>query len=319
MSEPAPSPGVSVCRQAWVALALLLVAVTLLSCASHPLRGDRPRGVYHRVKAGETLFAIARAYQVELQELAEINNISNPAQIEADRVIFVPDANQIVDDVPLLEPPAEATSPEPAAVAPKPRTPTPAPADRKGRPPGERVAVRGGPPPEPVPAPAPGRKPPGEAQRAAPGKAAPKPGVVPAPPPPARRDDGEKGLTFEKQRFIWPVKGKVVSQFGMQPNRMYFNGIRIAAPGGSAVLAAAAGTVIFSAPLRDYGETIIIKHADQYATVYTHLGTRTVTGEARVQRGDRIAFVADPGQGEPFVDFEIRHRNKARNPLFFLP
>lgn len=317
MRAAAPSPGVSVCRQTWMALALLLITATLLSCASHPLRGDRPRGVYHRVKAGETLFAIARAYQVELQELAEINNISNPAQIEADRVIFVPDASQIVDDVPLLEPPAPSAPAERAAPAPKPRTP--APADRKGRSPGEGGAVRGTPPPEPPPAPA--RRPPapGEAQRAAPIKAAPKPGTVPAPLPPAKRDEGEKGLTFEKQRFIWPVKGKVISQFGMQPNRMYFNGIRIAAPGGSAVLAAAAGTVIFSAPLRDYGETIIIKHADQYATVYTHLGNRTVTGEARVQRGDRIAFVADPGQGEPFVDFEIRHRNKARNPLFFLP
>ncbi len=84
--------------------------------------------------------------------------------------------------------------------------------------------------------------------------------------------------------------------------------------------AAAGGTVIFSAPLKDYGETIIIKHEDKYATVYTHLGTRTVRGDARVKKGDRIAFLGKTEESEePYLYFEIRHKNKARNPLFFLP
>ena len=71
----------------------------ILSCSGYPVRGDRPRGVYHRVKSGETLSIIARAYHVDLQELAEINNIGNPDRIETDSVIFVPDANQILDDI----------------------------------------------------------------------------------------------------------------------------------------------------------------------------------------------------------------------------
>ena len=37
--------------------------------------------------------------QVNLQDLAETNNISNPDLIAADSVLFIPDVNYIVDDV----------------------------------------------------------------------------------------------------------------------------------------------------------------------------------------------------------------------------
>ena len=46
----------------------------------------------------------------------------------------------------------------------------------------------------------------------------------------------------------------------------------------------------------------------------------TVRGEVRVKKGDRIAFLGKAAdRGEPYLYFEIRHKNKARNPLFFLP
>ncbi|MEW6335197.1 MAG: LysM domain-containing protein, partial [Thermodesulfobacteriota bacterium] len=80
-------------------LGLLLIVVLLLSCSGLQVRSQRPQGVYHRVKSGETLSAIAKAYQVRLQDLAEINNISRPDQIEADSVIFIPDASQVLDDI----------------------------------------------------------------------------------------------------------------------------------------------------------------------------------------------------------------------------
>ena len=86
------------------------------------------------------------------------------------------------------------------------------------------------------------------------------------------------------------------------------------------VMAAADGIVDRSTYFKGYGETIIIQHEGPYATVYTHLGIRAVRGETRVKKGDRIAFLgkADPQEG-PYILFEIRHKNKARNPLFFLP
>ena len=87
------------CTTQWKLFSFLLIGAMLLSCSGYPVRSDRSRGVYHRVKSGETLSAIARAYHVKLQDLAEINNISKPDQIETDSVIYIPDASQVVDDV----------------------------------------------------------------------------------------------------------------------------------------------------------------------------------------------------------------------------
>ncbi|MBA4421684.1 MAG: hypothetical protein C0390_01135 [Syntrophus sp. (in: bacteria)] len=309
-------------------VSLLLIGLTLLSCSGYPVRSDRSRGVYHRVKSGETLLAIARAYHVNLQDLAEINNISKPDQIETDSVIFIPDASHVVDDVitaarsqvppaglPVFDPPATETKAQKAPAAPrkeltkkemvtepaknrgkapvdvttKDRTTLPRTTDRDGSTPGVSSRTEGA---ETI----------DQAEK--------------------KKENGEKAdeIQFDKDRFIWPVKGRVISRFGIQTNKMNFNGIRIAAGEEAAVQAAAAGTVIFSAPLKDYGETIIIKHEDNYATVYAYLGTRTVRGEARVKKGDRIAFLGKTGdRGEPSLYFEIRHKSKARNPLFFLP
>jgi lipoprotein NlpD len=327
---------VAACRKV---VALLLIGAMLLSCAGYSVRGTRPRGVYHRVKSGETLSAIARAYNVKLQDLAEINNIDRPDQIEADSVIFVPDATQVVDDVQITVRARDAVREKPAALPPAAVTKEAAPPALPRKEPPKKETVS-----EPVkrrekaPVDTTTRERatvPKEKER---GKVAPKvsgkpegdetpPPTVkkeetPLPPTVKKRESVEKSeeIQFDKDRFIWPVKGKVIARFGIQPNRMNFNGIRIAAAEETAVQAAASGTVIFSAPLKDYGETIIIKHEDNYATVYTHLGTRAIREDARVRRGDRIAFLGKAGEKEEaYLYFEIRHHNKARNPLFFLP
>jgi lipoprotein NlpD len=101
---------------------------------------------------------------------------------------------------------------------------------------------------------------------------------------------------------------------------MLNNHIRITARDHAPVVAAATGTVIFSAPLRDFGETIIIKHDQQFATVYTNLGSRAVKADSRVKKSEVIGMTGkSEKRGEGYIDFEIRQNNKARNPLSFLP
>jgi len=101
---------------------------------------------------------------------------------------------------------------------------------------------------------------------------------------------------------------------------MVNNHIRITARDHAPVVAAATGTVIFSAPLRDFGETIIIKHDQQFATVYTHLGNRSVKADSRVKKSEVIGLAGkSEKKGEGYIDFEIRQNNKAKNPLLFLP
>lgn len=101
---------------------------------------------------------------------------------------------------------------------------------------------------------------------------------------------------------------------------MYYNHIRIISRGNAPVSTAASGTVIFSAPLKEFGETVIVKHDQRFATVYTHLGTRTVKVDQRLRQGEPIGSV---GKGEVknegYVHFEIRDHNKSKNPLLFLP
>lgn len=324
-------------------IGLFLAILMILSCAGYSVRGDRPRGIYHRVKSGETLSIIARAYHVDLQELAEINNIDNLNRIETDSVIFIPDAQQVLDDVIAATRPLSPSSlpPVPPSVSPpirpreskvataipktvsKPETPNREvelqTQKRQEASPAE-TTVRG---PEPSGAPERGsaaRRTAAKPEKEETARIPPKPEMVSQPLKPAENDGKTDQLQFDKKRFVWPVRGKVVSHFGIQPNRMYYNGIRIAAGEGTAVQAAADGHVIFSAHLKDYGETIIVQHEGQYATVYAHLGVRTVRAESRIKKGDRIAFLGKVDQSdEPYLHFEIRQKNKARNPLFFLP
>lgn len=47
-------------------------------------------GFYHKVRAGETLRSIAQAYKVDLQALAEVNNIGSSEAPAADSELFIP-------------------------------------------------------------------------------------------------------------------------------------------------------------------------------------------------------------------------------------
>jgi lipoprotein NlpD len=54
--------------------------------------------------------------------------------------------------------------------------------------------------------------------------------------------------------------------------------------------------------------------------VYTNLSGRIVQVDDKIRKGGRIAFLGKTEKkGEASLKFEIRHKNKARNPLFFLP
>ena len=119
--------------------------------------------------------------------------------------------------------------------------------------------------------------------------------------------------------FIWPVKGVVTSTFGARWGRVH-NGVDIAGPMGTHIVAAAAGKVVFSASgQRGYGNLIIIDHGE-YLTVYAHCQKRMVQDGDMVQRGQVIATVGKTGRATgPHLHFEIRYRKKPVDPLIYLP
>jgi murein DD-endopeptidase MepM/ murein hydrolase activator NlpD len=120
-------------------------------------------------------------------------------------------------------------------------------------------------------------------------------------------------------RFEWPVRGTVSSTFGVR-NGMKHSGIDITAPMGTPVTAAAAGEVIYRGQLRGYGNILILRHTDEFTTVYAHLKDFGARDHQPVKQGESIATVGDTGQADgAHLHFEIRVRNVARNPLFYLP
>jgi len=269
-----------------------------ISCSVSQVQNTQAKGVYHRVKKGETVWSIARAYNIKFQDLVEINNIEDPALVKEDTIIFIPDAKQVIDDV-MTHPknmdaqdslPAVADSPDSAnkSIEKKPAT--------KVLPAEEPVSKKTIP-----------------AQKGKDAEIKPKPKVK----PPAQE---KEILQREKGIFSWPVQGRVKTRFGIQPNKTYHNWIKIESVAGTKVKAAASGTVIFSSALKDYGETIIIRHEKEFATVYTHLKKRYVKIDQNVKKGETVALVGQRDEaGNTYINFEIRSHGKARNPLFFLP
>lgn len=286
---------------------LILFLFLLVSCAGPQTVKTPARGVYHIVKKGETAYSIARAYGISLQDLAEVNNISDVSNIPEGSVIFIPAADSVIDDVMASagksgevrrdgggkDQKTSADKPPRAAETP-PAIKTPA-----AKPGGGETAAAG--PAVPAP-PTPPEKP--------------RAGVVEKPAAGEMKEDVKR----EKGRFDWPVNGIVKTRFGIQPNKTYHNWIQIVCPPGARVRAAAAGTVIFSAALKGFGETIILRHAGDYATVYTHLKKRNVKADQSVKKGKTIALAGETDEvGDTFINFEIRLKGKARNPLFYLP
>jgi LysM repeat protein len=52
----------------------------------------QPQGIYHIVGSGQTLYRIAKTYNVDINELMRINKITDPTQIDIGQKLFIPGA-----------------------------------------------------------------------------------------------------------------------------------------------------------------------------------------------------------------------------------
>lgn len=121
--------------------------------------------------------------------------------------------------------------------------------------------------------------------------------------------------------FIWPLKGRVSSFFGMKRDKVKNKGICIQTRENISVLAARSGKVAFcSEGLKGYGKIIIIDHLDGYSTVYSQNSRNLVRLDQLVKQGQAIAKVGDRGRtNRPELYFEIRKGHRPQNPFFYLP
>lgn len=126
---------------------------------------------------------------------------------------------------------------------------------------------------------------------------------------------------YRKTKFLWPVKGTVISNFGTIGKGRTNDGINIKAPLGTNVKAADKGVVAYAGnELKGFGNLILIKHDDGWITAYAHNDRLFVKKGQRVARGEKIATVGSTGGvNTPQLHFEVRSGKKAMNPRSYLP
>lgn len=62
-----------------------------------PETDELPPGVFHRVLPGQTLWRIARTYELSLEQIVEANSILDPSRISAGDMIWIPGVRDTLD------------------------------------------------------------------------------------------------------------------------------------------------------------------------------------------------------------------------------
>ena len=122
-------------------------------------------------------------------------------------------------------------------------------------------------------------------------------------------------------RFAWPMNGALLRRFGPAAAGRVNEGIDIAAPIGTPVLATADGVVAYSGnEIGLFGGLILIDHGGGWVSAYGHLAQVAVQEGARVRAGAVIATSGDSGQvQQPQLHFELRQNRRPVDPLRHLP
>jgi lipoprotein NlpD len=270
---------------------------------------------YYIVKKGDNLYRIALNHGVSTHDLVTWNSLSDETKIEIGQELRVraPD-NPDVEIKPIAAPAAITVVSDGATASPGPvaggsgvavvREP------RGGKIPYSDTALAqvramdagasAARPVEPVaPAPAPAMTP------------APAPAPAPAPTPaPAASDHVD---------WTWPIAGKVVRGFGKNNGGEISRGIDIAGRMGEPIQAAAAGKVTFVGSLRGYGDFLVLRHNNDFISVYAHTSKILVKKDQSVAKGQKIAEVGSSDADQPKLHFEIRQQSKPVDPLKLLP
>ncbi|WP_404992946.1 peptidoglycan DD-metalloendopeptidase family protein [Cupriavidus pauculus] len=142
-------------------------------------------------------------------------------------------------------------------------------------------------------------------------KAADKAGAADKPARSAAPDPASAKPPASAISLQWPADGRVTGRFAPPAEK----GLRIEVPAGGKVRAAAAGWAIHVGTLRGYGQIVIVKHNDDWLTVYGNLDKPLVKEGARVATGQEIGSMSNASE----LHFEVRGNGKPMNPANYLP
>lgn len=117
--------------------------------------------------------------------------------------------------------------------------------------------------------------------------------------------------------LIKPIDGLITRDFNLEIGHL---GIDISGREGSTILASAPGTIIFADWSYDYGNMIIIAHANGFRTVYKHNQRLLKTAGETIRRGEPIALLGNTGKEStgPHLHFEVWKDEIAIDPKDYL-
>ncbi len=135
--------------------------------------------------------------------------------------------------------------------------------------------------------------------------------LQPSPERPPRRAGG---------KFAWPVRGKIILNFGPRSKGLNNDGVNIAAKRGTPVRAAENGVVVYAGnEIRGFGNLLLIKHAGGWVTAYAHNETLLVKRGDKVKQGEVISKVGSTGSvTTPQLHFELRRGSHVVDPRKYL-
>jgi len=297
---PAKGPGATATTAARK-VATAPQATSVAAPPAAPARVEAPpaadaAGTY-TLKPGDSLYTVAKSQKVSLAELQRINNISDPSKLRVGTVLklradaAVPVAQAAPAAVPAVEPELQ----RPLATTTRP------------------TIINGG-------APAAGPQVAAVDQRAVINDAtAPQPGLAAPATPTGTEVASAAGAAAQGATalsFRWPVKGRVISGFGPRPDGTQNDGIDIAVPLGTEVVAAESGVVAYAgSELKGFGNLVLVRHEGGWVTAYAHNDEVLVKRGDKVRRGQAIAKAGKTGNvDQPTVHFEIRQGSKPVDP-----
>ncbi|WP_309645042.1 LysM peptidoglycan-binding domain-containing protein [Phenylobacterium sp.] len=295
------------------------------------LKGPKTTAKAYVVGEDDTMALVAKRFGVTARALAAANDMKVGATLRSGRKLTLPSGYK--DRGPIREQIAAPSRPEPT---PPPR-PTYTPPPVQPTPPPVVAPPAYTPPPMPTPAPPVTRPTPTPPAYIPPVTTAP-PVTRLAPPPPARPPvtpivpssgpvSDSTISSLGRGRFVWPVRGDLLSDFGPKGTGQRNDGLNIRAQGGEPVRAAAGGDVVYAGDqVPGFGNLVLVKHADGWVTAYGHLGRVDVKMTQDVVQGQQIGTAGSTGGvTEPQVHFEVRYaptpQDRARpiDPKLVLP
>jgi len=122
----------------------------------------------------------------------------------------------------------------------------------------------------------------------------------------AQRMSPVRGQTADGATVVFPTSGRFTSGYGARWGATH-EGIDIADPIGTPVLAVMDGEVISAGGANGFGKWVRLRHDDGSISVYGHVHTINVSVGQRVTAGEQIATIGNEGRSTgPHLHFEMR-------------